>query len=209
MVLEKRDSAISGSASTEPGDEELLSRIRANNDPHLRRELLDQLFTRYHRRVGRWCLRITGDRDAAADLAQEVLVKAYQALDLYRGDARFSTWLYSITRNHCLNDARRRATRPEGASDPLADDFPAQEEFESKFEREEQLRQMRELFQQLDETEQRVMVLHYREELSLDAITRLLGLSNTSGAKAYIVSARRKLKTAMERRNRTSPARRK
>jgi RNA polymerase sigma-70 factor (ECF subfamily) len=208
MVLEKRDSAITGSASTEPGDEELLSQIRANNDPQLRRQLVDRLFTRYHRRVALWCLRITGDREAAADLAQEVLVKAYQGLDTYRGDARFSTWLYSITRNHCLNDARRRAMRPEGASDPLADDFPAQEEFESRFEREEQLRQMRELLQQLDETEQRVMVLHYREELPLDTITRLLGLSNSSGAKAYIVSARRKLKAAIERRKRTSPARR-
>ena len=184
-------------------DEELLSQARTSRDSSEQRELLDRLFGRYHRRVGLWCLRMTGDRNSAADLAQEILVKAYQALDLYRGDARFSTWLYSITRNHCINDVRRRAARPENTAQPIDEDLPAQERFELKMEREEQVRQMRKLLQEhLDETEHRVMVLHYSEEMSLDAITRLLGLSNASGAKAYVVSARRKLKAALDRRTR-------
>ena len=52
----------------------------------------------------------------------------------------------------------------------------------------------------LDETGLQVMTLHYAEEMPLDAITRLLSLKNTSGAKAYIVSAKRKLSTAVARR---------
>ena len=48
----------------------------------------------------------------------------------------------------------------------------------------------------LDETEKKVFTLHYGNDLPLDAITRLLGLSNRAGAKAYIVSARRKLRRA-------------
>jgi len=52
------------------------------------------------------------------------------------------------------------------------------------------------LDQALDETEKKVFTLHYGDDLPLDAITRLLGLTNRSGAKAYIVSARRKLKRA-------------
>jgi DNA-directed RNA polymerase specialized sigma24 family protein len=51
----------------------------------------------------------------------------------------------------------------------------------------------------LDETERTVFTLHYGEELPLDAITRLLRLENSSGAKAYIVSAKRKLSRAAER----------
>ena len=58
---------------------------------------------------------------------------------------------------------------------------------------------MRQLVREsLDETESKVMILHYVHELPLDSITRSLGLTNTSGAKAYIVSARRKLKRAYE-----------
>ena len=48
----------------------------------------------------------------------------------------------------------------------------------------------------LVETEKKVFTLHYGDEVPLDAITRLLGLQNRSGAKAFIVSARRKLKRA-------------
>jgi DNA-directed RNA polymerase specialized sigma24 family protein len=48
----------------------------------------------------------------------------------------------------------------------------------------------------LDDTERRVMTLHYVDEMPLEVVTRLLGLKNVSGAKTYVVSARRKLKTA-------------
>ena len=51
----------------------------------------------------------------------------------------------------------------------------------------------------LDETERTVFTLHYGEELPLDAITRMLRLENSSGAKAYIVSAKRKLARAVEK----------
>ena len=51
----------------------------------------------------------------------------------------------------------------------------------------------------LDETERRVFTLHYGEDVPLDAITRLLRLTNASGAKAYVVSARRKLARAVQR----------
>ena len=51
----------------------------------------------------------------------------------------------------------------------------------------------------LDETEKRVMTLHYGHDMRLDAITTALGLTNTSGAKAYIVSAKRKLSDAVKR----------
>jgi len=60
-------------------------------------------FRRHHVKVARWCLSVTGDRESAADLAQENLRKAYQNLSYFKGQSKFSTWLYSITRNHCLN----------------------------------------------------------------------------------------------------------
>jgi DNA-directed RNA polymerase specialized sigma24 family protein len=51
----------------------------------------------------------------------------------------------------------------------------------------------------LDETEKKVFTLHYGDELTLATITRLLGLRNQSGAKAYIVSAKRKLNRSLQR----------
>ena len=53
----------------------------------------------------------------------------------------------------------------------------------------------------LDETEKRVFTLHYGDDMPLDVITRLLGLQNRSGAKAFIVSARRKISRVMQQWN--------
>ena len=59
---------------------------------------------------------------------------------------------------------------------------------------EEVVRQL--MRESLDETEAKVMTMHYVDELPLDVVTRLLGLTNASGAKAYVVSARRKIARA-------------
>jgi len=60
-------------------------------------------------------------------------------------------------------------------------------------------RSWRFILETLDETEARVMMLHYGQEIPLHAVRRMLGLTNKSGAKAYIVGARRKLAAAMSR----------
>jgi RNA polymerase sigma-70 factor, ECF subfamily len=183
-------------------DEELIARFRTSAAAD-RRRLADELFSRHYERVARWCFRFAGDRETAADLAQEVFVKAYRNLESFQGTARFSTWLYSVMRNECLNripkdrvqfvdDIEQVAgtvAQAAGYDDPLA-----------RLERESAARQVRELLSRtLDDTERTVFTLHYGEGLPLDGITRLLRLENASGAKAYIVSAKRKLGRAVER----------
>jgi len=149
---------------------------------------------------------MTGDVDSAADLAQDVFLKAFQHMNSFRGDCKFSTWLYSIARNRCVDEMRSRAARPDETTglvlDQLADS--SQEQVPRTLERNESARALRQLIQdELDETEAKVMTLHYVDELPLDSITRLLGLENPSGAKAFVVSARRKLQRIVARRDRT------
>jgi len=145
---------------------------------------------------------MTGNVDSAADLAQEVFLKAFQRLDSFRGDSKFTTWLYSIARNHCLDELRQRAARPEHDGDAVLEQIEDSsiEDIGSALERRESEEIMRQLIQEsLDDTESKVMTLHYVHELPLDSVTRVLGLSNQSGAKAYVVSARRKLGRAWAR----------
>jgi RNA polymerase sigma-70 factor (ECF subfamily) len=63
--------------------------------------------------VRQWALAQTGDPDTAADLSQEVLVLMVRKLASYRGEARFLTWLYAITRNQALEMKRRHRRREE------------------------------------------------------------------------------------------------
>jgi RNA polymerase sigma-70 factor (ECF subfamily) len=179
-------------------DEELVGRYRGASGRR-REEFLNQLFERHHTRVAAWCYRMTGDVDSASDLAQEVFLKAFQNLDSYRGQSKFTTWLYSIARNHCMDALRSRAAAPflagEGALERVEDVRAGA--LLSSMERHESDETFRQLMREtLDEIEAKVMTMHYVHELPLDAVTRTLNLTNASGAKAYVVSARRKLARA-------------
>jgi len=181
-------------------DEELIQAYRRASSEE-RRELASQLFDRHYPRVARWCYRFTGERESAADLAQNVFVNAYRHLESFQGASRFSTWLYSITRHECLARLRRDRARPEESDEealldvPSADADPEAEA--SRLSHAQYAHQV--LADTLDDVERRVFTLHYGDDMTLDQITRLLQLTNASGAKAYIVSAKRKLARAVRR----------
>jgi len=196
------DQTPAGAPEADPSDQQLLAAYRAAS-PDARRAAADRLFERYYERVGRWCQRFTGDRESAADLAQDVFLKAYRALDSFQGGSQFATWLYSIARNESISRSRRSGPRIESASESeeALIHVPAPEpDPEALAARSSDARNLhRFLTTTLDETERTVFTLHYGDDLPLDAITRLLRLDNSSGAKAYIVSAKRKLARAVER----------
>ena len=179
-------------------DEDLVSRFRETTLEE-RESCINELFRRNYPRVARWCLRFASNRDAALDLAQEVFARAYQNLDSFQGQSRFSSWLFTIARNHCLNALRANARQATELQEDVEDDFLSQladpaEGPDAKLDRQATARQVSQLLNRvLDEKEQVVFTLHYGEELPLDSITQMLGLENASGAKAYIASAKRKL----------------
>lgn len=188
--------------TTALSDEELVAKYREAGGPPQGTPFADELFSRHYSRVALWCLRIAGDRDAAADLAQEVFSRAWMNLDHFRGESKFTTWLYTVARNHCFNSAKKAERSREQATDAetldLLGNTPAA--FDSALERAQMIEVAEGMMStELTPIEAQVMTLHFSEELPLDAISRLLRMDNPSGAKAYVVSAKRKLKAAVER----------
>jgi RNA polymerase sigma-70 factor (ECF subfamily) len=184
-------------------DEELIEQYRTLGSGPAADALIGELFQRYQSKVALWCFRITGQRDMAADLAQDVFLKAFRNLDSFRGAAKFSTWLYSVARNHCFSEAKSHLSRSEQSIEPFEDVLrdPQPSPLET-VEKEDAGADVRELMQrELTETENRVMVMFYCEDIPLHVVTRLLGLENASGAKAYLMSARRKLTAVLRRRS--------
>jgi RNA polymerase sigma-70 factor, ECF subfamily len=201
-------SEFDGDAWRNLPDEELIAAYRQGWGPANREEAANELFQRHQARITRWCCRFTHDRETAADLAQEILLRAYRNLDKYRGECRFSTWLYVIARNFCFTAVQRRASEPVWIAKSQATEIPdtitadIHDAFEAEQERQSNWRF---ILETLDKTEARVMLLHYGEELPLSAVSRMLSLTNKSGAKAYIVSARRKLDAAMHPKRAAGP----
>jgi RNA polymerase sigma-70 factor (ECF subfamily) len=175
-------------------DEELIAAYREGWGPESREELADELFPRHQARIARWCHRITRDRETALDLAQDVLIRAYRNLDSYRAECRFSTWLYVIARNQCMSALQKQAAEPAWVGKAFAMDLPDSVDLIERLEQKQNRNHKWGLIlKTLDRTEARVMMMHYGQEMPLEAVSRKLGLTNKSGAKAFIVSARRKL----------------
>lgn len=163
-------------------------------------DLFGELFRRYQPRVTQWCYRIIREPERVPDLVQEVFLRAFRRLCTYRGNSRFSTWLFVLTRNHCLNALKKRSLEPVEDGERMPDDLQGADgqEIHLAMERDQSFRTMWRLIQAtLTPTEVRIMALHYGHGLPLAVITRQMMLSNPSGAKAYIVNARRKLKAVL------------
>jgi RNA polymerase sigma-70 factor, ECF subfamily len=188
-------------------DEALIARYRLAPGADRSRALIETLFRRHQTRVAAWCYRLSGDRTLAADLAQEIFAKAYANLDSFRSDSKFTTWLYVIARNRWRDELRSRQVRPHEAPEEameLAEPVSENAALAALDAQDARTVVQRLMDESLNELEKRVMTLHYGHEMRLDAITAALGLTNASGAKAYVVSARRKLNAAVKRWNRRS-----
>lgn len=71
----------------------------------------ETLVRRYQANVYRFVVNLTSDASVAEDITQETFVRAFRSLRRYRGESRFTTWLFSIARNCAVDDARRSARR--------------------------------------------------------------------------------------------------
>ena len=100
----------------DPTDADLVRLIRAG-DPRA----ADTLLRRHYSSVATLCRRIVADRGDAEDATQIALVTAIRRLDRFDGRSAFSTWLYRVTTNVCLDELRRAGRRPRPVEGPGED----------------------------------------------------------------------------------------
>ena len=76
-------------------------------------DAFEELVRRYEKRVYAIALRSAGSPEDAADITQDVFLRAWRSIESFRGDSGFSTWLFRITMNICVDHARHRQTQPQ------------------------------------------------------------------------------------------------
>jgi RNA polymerase sigma-70 factor (ECF subfamily) len=101
---------VEDSSLASPTDEELVGRVRKGDD-----RAMNVLVDRHHGVVFRTCATILRDEDLAADASQNSFLKAFKAIDRFRGDAAFRTWLLAIASNEARGLLRRIKQRREDA----------------------------------------------------------------------------------------------
>jgi len=139
--------------------------------------------------------RITGNEEDARDVVQEAYLRAFRGLERFRGEARFTTWMYRITANCAATTlGKRKRHRHEELTDDMAgDDLRAASNPEANLESVAERGRLHDALQALPPKLRAVVVLRDIYDLPHEAIAAELGISE-SAAKVRLHRARRKLR---------------
>jgi RNA polymerase sigma-70 factor (ECF subfamily) len=157
------------------------------------REAFDRLVERYQRDVYRLCYRYVNNHQDANDMAQDVFLKAYRAIGRFRGDSSFSTWLYRIAVNTCLNFRAARRLPQDELSDQIADGGASAAERMHEAERSAEVRRA---VSRLPEKQRATLILKIYQDLTHEEVAGILG-SSVGTVKANLFHALANLKKLM------------
>ncbi len=187
---------------TEP-ERQLLRRLRERDERAFR-----ELISEHRDRVFNITFRMLGNRAEAEDVAQEVFITVFKTIDTFREEAKFSTWLYRVTVNHCKNRIKYLARRHDRDRDELdetahsGNGVNASPPLTRAPDRAVEGAQMEVLLQEavatLDEEHRIVVVLRDIEDLSIEEICDITGLPDGT-VKSRLHRARLALRKKLQR----------
>jgi RNA polymerase sigma-70 factor (ECF subfamily) len=175
-------------------DVELMLRVQQGDE-----RAFEELVLKHTRGVLNLVYRYLGDASRAEDVAQDVFVKVYRARKKYEPKAKFTTWLYRIAVNHCLNEIRSRRNQPAGASpiDELIEE-PAAENPDTRMSQMELRRAVKAAIDALPENQRMAVILARYQEMSYEQISETMGMS-LEAVKSVLFRAKENLKQSLAR----------
>ena len=179
-------------------EEMILSIVREVLDGNA--NAFEDIVREYEKNVYNIALRMSGDREDALDISQESFLKAYHSLHSFRGDSKFSVWLYRIVSNTSLDFLRERKRRAEiplvreddsgetGETEIRDESHSPEALFERKLTREA----LRRGLLSLPEDQRKILLLREIQGFSYEEIGQILSIESGT-VKSRIFRARRKL----------------
>jgi RNA polymerase sigma-70 factor (ECF subfamily) len=177
-------------------DKEIIARVLRGEQ-----QLYAELVERYQNYVFTLVLRLVQGREDAEEVSQDIFVKAYRSLADFRGESKFSTWLYTIVRTSCITFLRKRKLETTSLDNEKV--FVQLENQDSGFranrvEQKSRQAMVNEAISMLSPDDQQVITLFYKGEQSLEEMGVILGMEPNT-VKVKLHRARQRLKEKMEK----------
>jgi len=182
--------------STGLGDNEIISRVlRGEQNAYA------ELVNRYQAYVFTLVLRMIKSREDAEEVAQDVFIKAYRSLADFRGESKFSTWLYTIANTTSITFLRKKKLDVHSLDNEKV--FEVADSKDSGFranlvEQKSRVNMVNEAIAMLSPDDAEIITLFYKAEQNLEEISRILRLE-TNTVKVRLHRARTRLKEKMEK----------
>ncbi|REA59938.1 RNA polymerase subunit sigma-24 [Dyadobacter luteus] len=153
----------------------------------------EKLYERYSEKVYHKCLSFVKDSAKAEDLTHDIFLKLIFKLGTFKEDAKFSTWLYSITYNHCMDQLRSNKKRGEVLQeDPI--EVPDDVDLNNLFDGEDiEIKNLKTALDQLTVEEKGVLFMKYMDDLSIRDIAGIFNVTE-SAIKMRLLRSREKLR---------------
>lgn len=151
------------------------------------------LYERYSGKIFAKCLSLLKNEGEAQDATQDVLMKILLNLSKFGGKSRFSTWIYSITYNFCIDFIRRKKKDPSIYVDDLLQNLDVEEEVEDTFLTEVNVQRLKIILSEIPTNDKTILLMKYQDEMSIKEISDILNKSE-SAIKMQIKRAKQKFK---------------
>ncbi len=153
------------------------------------------LVDKYKDRVFTIAVKVLRNREDAEEIAQETFVKAYKSIHSFRGDSKFSTWLFRITYNNSISEVRKKKQITSSLDDERYQAETEEQEHDGPV-AERRAEYVKAALEKLDPEDYTLVFLYYYENQSVDELTKVTGLSE-SNVKIKLFRARKKLQSIL------------
>ena len=157
------------------------------------------LVDKYKDMVFSLALKVVKNREEAEEVSQDTFIKAYRSLQKFKGDSKFSTWLYKIAYNNCMDRVKKisKSYNTDAIDEVVENRIKATDDVLKTIERKERALMVKECLLELPEDERSILWFFYFEELSLKEITEVTTYSENN-VKVKLHRARKKLLAIIE-----------
>jgi RNA polymerase sigma factor (sigma-70 family) len=181
---------------TEPADMDVIARV-LNGDQQAYAVLVE----RYQNFVFTIVLRYVKTREDAEEVSQDIFVKAYRSLADFKGQAKFSTWLYTVVTTSCITFLRKKKLEVQSLDNERV--FEAAENVDSgmnanQIEKKSRANMVNESIRMLSPDDAQIITLFYKGEQTLEEIAAILG-KEPNAVKVQLHRARGRLKEKMQK----------
>ncbi len=155
------------------------------------------LYKRYSGKIFGKCLSLLKNEGEAEDAMQDIMMKILLNMSKFGGKSRFSTWIYSITYNYCIDFLRRKKKDRSVYVDDFADNLDVEEEVNDAFLLQMKVDRLKVILEEIPTGDKTILLMKYQDDMSIREIGDILNKSE-SAIKMKIKRAKQKFKKTFQ-----------
>ncbi len=167
---------LSQSKRNSLSDEEVIAEYLKSQNPYY----FDVLYNRYSAKIFGKCLTLLRDEFKAQDATQDIMMKILLNLNKFSGNSKFSTWVYSITYNFCIDSIRKAKKNKSILMDDLSMLSDVEDEVSDKFLLEVKLERLKKILEMINVEDKSILLMKYMDGLSIKDIASIKDKSESA-----------------------------